>query len=290
MVKKQDIGEDEIRVFRPKNHRRKVNNLLLGTIIGLGIIILIVITKPLFVSNNIPMPEPQEQAAFVSVVEETQSSDVWFNNVDDSRSSCIVVTDTIIDSIQLKILTPYNVLPELHLGPIDTTDIDFIFASHAADLGRDKGKIIGAFVYNGEPRSWGLSKKGYCAIFDDEITMGVAENSPLFEQATETGGSFFRQYPSVDNGEMVPNKPENSSFRRALCSLNGKVCIVACTNRALMNDFSTALVKLGVMNAIFLVGGNADGWYRDENGTMIRLGKKYIKNNPNINYLVFRAQ
>lgn len=290
MVKKQDIGEDEIRVFRPKNHRRKVNNLLLGTIIGLGLIILIVITKLLFVSNNIPMPEPQEEAAFVSVVEETQSSDVWFNNVDDSRSSCIVVTDTIIDSIQLKILTPYNVLPELHLGPIDTTDIDIIFASHAADLGRDKGKIIGAFVYNGEPRSWGLSKKGYCAIFDDEITMGVAENSPLFEQATETGGSFFRQYPSVDNGEMVPNKPENSSFRRAVCSLNGKVCIVACTNRALMNDFSTALVKLGVMNAIFLVGGNADGWYRDENGTMIRLGKKYIKNNPNINYLVFRAQ
>jgi hypothetical protein len=200
------------------------------------------------------------------------------------------VSETAIDSVELKILTPYNAIPELHLGRIDTSDTEILFAALAADIRRDNGKIVGAFVHEGEPRSWGLSKRGYCAIFDDEITLGVADNSPLFEQATEQGGSFFRQYPSVDNGKIVSNNPENLSFRRALCAFDGKVCIIISTNRVLMNDFSAALVKLGVRNAILLVGSTEDGWYRTEDGRLNRLGKKYAKNNPNINYLVFRAQ
>ncbi|MBQ9588127.1 MAG: hypothetical protein IJR26_09760 [Bacteroidales bacterium] len=222
--------------------------------------------------------------------EESAPANVWYNNIDASHHSYIDVSETAIDSVDFKILTPYNVIPELHLGIIDTSDADILFAALAADLGRDKGKIVGAFVHKGEPRSWGLSKRGYCAIFDDEITLGVADNSPLFEQATEQGGSFFRQYPSVDNGKMVPNNPENRSFRRALCAYEGKVCIIVSTNRVLMNDFSAALVKLGVKNAVFLVGSTEDGWYRSEDGSLTRLGKKYAKNNPNINYLVFRAQ
>lgn len=222
--------------------------------------------------------------------EESAPTNVWYNNMDASLPSYIDVSETAIDSVELKILTPYNTIPELHLGRIDTSDTEILFAALAADIRRDNGKIVGAFVHEGEPRSWGLSKRGYCAIFDDEITLGVADNSPLFEQATEQGGSFFRQYPSVDNGMMVSNNPENLSFRRALCAYDGKVCIVVSTKRVLMNDFSAALVKLGVRNAIFLVGSTEDGWYRAEDGRLIRLGKKYAKNNSNINYLVFRAQ
>lgn len=222
--------------------------------------------------------------------EESAPTNVWYNNMDASLPSYIDVSETAIDSVELKILTPYNAIPELHLGRIDTSDTEILFAALAADIRRDNGKIVGAFVLEGEPHSWGLSKRGYCAIFDDEITLGVADNSPLFEQATELGGSFFRQYPAVDNGKMVANNPKNQSFRRAICALDGKVCIIVSTNRVLMNDFSAALVKLGVRNAIFLVGSTEDGWYRTEDGRIIRLGKKYAKNNQNINYLVFRAQ
>ena len=131
---------------------------------------------------------------------------------------------------------------------------------------------------------------GYCAILDENITIGVSENSPLFEEAIEEGGYFFRQYPAVNNGVAMENNPKNAAYRRALCMLNGKVCVVATFDRVLMNDFATTLVKLGVDNAIFLIGGNAEGWYRTEDGTFHRLGEKYVKGNPNINYIVFRAQ
>ena len=220
-------------------------------------------------------------------------TDIWYNNTDVSRPSCVIVSDTLIDSLHLKIITPYNTVPELHVGVLDTSDADIVLCALAADLGGDsyKGKIIGAFVCEGEPLSWGGGRKlGYCAIIDGNITLGVAENSPLFEEATENEGYFFRQYPAVDNGVMVENNPKNAAFRRALCMLDGKVCVVATDNRVLMNDFSSALVKLGVENAIFLVGSIADGWYRTEDGSFYRLGNKAMKDNPNINYIVFRAE
>lgn len=43
----------------------------------------------------------------------------------------------------------------------------------------------------------------YCGVIDGKLTVGVADNSPLFEEATEKGGYFFRQYPLVDNGVLV---------------------------------------------------------------------------------------
>ena len=85
-------------------------------------------------------------------------------------------------------------------------DTTVIFAAQAADVRADNGGIVGAFVLKGEPKAWGLSKKGYCASINGQITIGMADNSPLFEQATEEGGYFFRQYPLVSNGEIVENE------------------------------------------------------------------------------------
>lgn len=221
---------------------------------------------------------------------ETEVPDIWIDNTDASLPCATIKSDTLIDSIHLQIYTPYNATPELHVGSLSSKDPDIILATMAADLRRDNGKIVGAFVLAGEPLSWGLSKKGYCAIIDGRVTLGMAENSPLFEQATEQGGYFFRQYPSVANGVMVENRPENASFRRALCNFNGKLCIIGCTDRVLMNDFSQALAHLGVSDAILLVGGTADGWYRDAEGNICPIATSTARNAKYINYIVFRKQ
>ena len=286
-----EIGEDEIRVAGAERHRRNRKKRLIGRIcLAFGVCALIVAIICFVVKhvNNGGVDSLSNQNT--ASLEGLHNSKVWFNNADVSHPSCIVVTDKLIDSVHMKILTPYNTMPELVLGTPDSNDTDILLATLAADVRRDNGKIVGAFVLAGEPLSWGLSKRGYCAISEDGIAVGVAENSPLFEQATEHGGSFFRQYPAVDKGKMVHNNPQNISFRRALCTFDDKVCIVVSTDRLLMNDFSTALVKLGVQNAIFLVGGTADGWYRTADGKASRLGYKKVEGNAFLNYLVFRAQ
>ena len=257
-----------------------------------AIIGVVVLATTIFLVVHFMNKRNQNELARQPYSTEMQSDTaVWYNNADGALPSCTMVSDTLIDSVHLQIFTPYNTIPTLHVGALDTSDAEIVFCSFAADLGYDKGKIIGAFVCEGEPLSWGGGRKlGYCAILDENITLGVSENSPLFEQAIEEGGYFFRQYPAVNNGVAMENNPKNAAYRRALCMLNGKVCVVATFDRVLMNDFATTLVKLGVDNAIFLIGGNAEGWYRTEDGTFHRLGEKYVKGNPNINYIVFRAQ
>jgi len=283
MTKMSDINDNEIRVIGGDGGKKRLP-LWVWVIAGVVVIAIAVIAL---------WPKPQPEVPVIpdtTTVTEPETTDIWHSNTDNTLSSCTIVTDTLIDTLHLRIFTPYNATPELHVGRLDTADTDIILASMAADLRRDNGRIVGAFVHAGEPLSWGLSKRGYCAIFDGQITIGVAENSPLFEQATEQGGYFFRQYPAVDKGVMVENNPENASFRRALCLLNGKVCIIACTDRVLMNDFSATLVKLGVSEAILLVGGTADGWCRTDDGKMMRLGSSYAQNAKYMNHIVFRKQ
>lgn len=286
MTKMSDINDNEIRVIGGDGGGGGKKRLPWWVWVIVGVVAVAIAAIALW-----PKQQPEEPTApDTTTATEPETTDIWHSNTDNSLPSCTIVTDTLIDTLHLRIFTPYNATPELHIGRLDTANTDIILAAMAADLRRDNGRIVGAFVHAGEPLSWGLSKRGYCAIFDGQITIGVAENSPLFEQATEQGGYFFRQYPAVDKGVMVENNPENASFRRALCLLNGKVCIIACTDRVLMNDFSATLVKLGVSEAILLVGGTADGWCRTDDGKMIRLGSSYAQNAKYMNHIVFHKQ
>ncbi len=81
-------------------------------------------------------------------------------------------------------------------------------------------------MLKGEPHSWGLSKKGFCASINGKVTVGVAENSPLFEKTTEDEGCFFRQYPLVSNGQVIDNEPKGKSIRRAICDRQGEIFMV----------------------------------------------------------------
>ena len=176
--------------------------------------------------------------------------------------------DTVINDIPLTILIPHNAIPELCLQSPSINDKNIILAAQAADIRKDNKKIVGAFVLNGSPLAWGLSKKGYCGIIDGEVTIGVADNSPLFEKATETNGYFFRQYPLVDNGTLVENEPKNKALRKALCDRDGEIFIVKSETTESFHDFAQALVDLGVNNAIYLVGSTSYGFSRGEDGSV----------------------
>ena len=294
MKETYEIGDNEVRVVGgddDKGRKPRLRRIIIAIAACVALAAIAVILAVVLLQDKAPEPTDNGTTNVQSTGNNAPADSVWFCNTDNSRASEIALSDTLIDSINLQILTPYNVSPELYVGQIDTADKSILFASQAADLARERGKIVGAFVCAGEPLSWGLSKKGYCAIFGDSITVGMAENSPLFEQATDVGGYFFRQYPAVSNGKMVENKPQNSSFRRALCTLNGKICVIYTPDRVLMNDFSTALVKLGVKDGIFLVGSTAHGWYRSpDNDDVVQLGFPRAPRMKNVNYLIFRRQ
>lgn len=193
-----------------------------------------------------------------------------------------------INDITLDIYIPHHGIPSLSVGAPDINDGSVILATQAADIRADNGKIVGAFVLKGKPLSWGLSKKGFCGIIDGEITVGVADNSPLFEKATETGGYFFRQFPLVDNGHLVENEYKGKSIRKALCDRRGEIFVAMSRTPESFHDFAQALVDLGVSNAIYLVGSQSYGIYRDSADSLTVIYDKYGHRYKYENYILWR--
>lgn len=199
--------------------------------------------------------------------------------------------DTVINDVRLAIYIPHQSVPELTIGVPDINDRTIILSAQAADVRADNGNILGAFVYKGEPKARGLSKRGFCAIINGEVTVGVSDNSPLFEEATETDGYFFRQYPLVDNGTVVENEPKNKTMRKALCSRSGQILMVVSESDESFHDFAQALFDLGVDDAVYLVGSHTSyGWYQNEAGEVVEFApnnaRKVYKNET---YIIWRT-
>ena len=228
-----------------------------------------------------PMPIQQEEPI------EEEIKPLGDYDEGDSKAYTEHLRDTIND-IPLDIYIPHNAVPELMVGVPDIHDKTIIFATQAADVRADNGKIVGAFVVNGKPLSWGLSKKGYCGIIDGELTVGVADNSPLFEEATEKGGYFFRQYPLVDNGVLVENEPKGKSIRKALCNRNGEIMIVMTQTPESFHDFAQALVDMKIDNAIYTVGSNSYGYFRDKYDHFEQIYEKRRGGYKYENFIVWR--
>lgn len=212
----------------------------------------------------------------------------WMQSLDSITDICVITKDTTINDIPMRLYVPLNMTPRLEVGYKcidDTTNNMLLF--QAADVRADNKKIVGAFVWRGKPLSWGLSKKGYCGIIGDQVTIGVADNSPLFEQATEVGGYFFRQYPLVSDGMLVENELKSQSTRRGLCELEGRVVVAETFTPESLHDFSQALVDLGTTNAIYLVGSSAIGWYRTMDGLGIASGQWEPRVYKNVSFIVW---
>ena len=294
MKDEKEIRDDEIRIIGDNNepHRWEPDRWIALAIALLGVAVGVFLTLN---SNKRTMEVLEPETYFEPHAEVTSPSANISRRlgrqVDSLAHGFTEIRDTVINDIPLRIYIPHNAEMILHVGRLDKNDTTIVFAAQAADIRRDNRKIVGAFVLKGEPLAWGLSKKGYCAVIDGRLTIGVADNSPLFEEATEKGGYFFRQYPLVDNGCLVENEPKNKSIRRAICDRRGEIMMVDCSSPESFHDFAQALVDLGVTQAIYLVGSTSYGWATDDDGNRVEFGFENSRSLPrNTSYIVWRRR
>lgn len=311
MGNKGDIRDDEIRILGEQMHIKQPtgdkNNIGSKTWWTIILLLVIVVAIALILTINIKrnytmqVEEPTlfetnrkvsiEEAEYILESRQHRLGRI----VDKDVGGFCEIKDTIINDILLKIYIPHNAAMSLHVGSINYNDKDIIYASQAADVRADNGGIVGAFVLKGKPLAWGLSKKGYCASIDGNVMVGVAENSPLFEEATEKDGYFFRQYPLVKDGIAIHNDLRGKSIRRTICDRNGEIFMVATSTPESFHDFIQALVDLGVDQAVYLVGSMAIGWAVDENGELHEWGNKitdlgHRRMPRNTSYIVWKKQ
>ena len=293
----KDIKDDQIRIIGEDNSGKSPFRRFWIILLSVCVLLLVGGSILFAVLNREKASETEPEPAYFEP-EATSEPIVceWLGSrVDSLAKGFTEIRDTLINDIPLRIYIPHNAEMSLHVGRMDIRDTSVVYAAQAADVRADNGGIVGAFVLKGTPRSWGLSKKGFCASIDGVVTVGVAENSPLFEEATEKEGYFFRQYPLVDNGQLVENAPKGKSIRRGICDRQGEIFMVETGTPESFHDFAQALVDLGVDQAIYLVGSSAYGWAIDQAGTRHEFGdNNYYTGRrrmpKNTSYIVWRRK
>lgn len=297
MSKYYDISDNEIRVVGSKySLKSEASPFYRRPIVWILVIVAVAFVAVIYFLLKQPL-EPNEPGLFESgdqvaapIGAETSSQVLLSDYSDTSRLAYTEIIEKTVNDIPLSIYVPHNAIPELCLGSPDYQDKNIILATQAADIRRDNNKIVGAFVLKGELLARGLSKKGYCAIIDGKITVGVADNTPLFEEATAKEGYFFRQYPLVDNHKLVENEPKNKSIRKALCEREGEIFVVKSGTPESFHDFAQALADLGVDNAIYLVGSTAYGFWRDKDGNVEEFSDERQSKYEYRSFILWRAQ
>lgn len=306
--KRLDIGDDEIRVISPtgdesprNDRKRKRMRYVYAAITIIAAVAVAVILLTLLKPGNANETEPEDIAGPSPVIErgavfrprsEVKAIDkIAKDNINDSTPANERYTsrrDTTVNGMRLIILTPHDAVPTLEVGNDVVNDTTVILAAQAADIRSDNGKIAGAYVVKGELLSKGEAKAGYCSIVNGEVNIGVADATPMLEQALESEGYFFRQYPLVAAGQLIENKPQGKAKRKALAEIDGTICVVASADRLSFHDFSQALIDAGARNAIYLVGAYSTTFYTDRDGVRHNIGNVYENAPANINYIVWR--
>lgn len=295
-----DISDDEIRIIGDSEATSSIKRKIIIAIAALAVVGIAI----LLFSHLLPKSTPTDEVVIpiyghdmeeVVVDKEEDTLHLARLGVTDMERGFTELRDTSINDVPLRIYIPHNAELTLHVGKLDKEDATIIYAAEAAFIRADNRAILGAFVLKGEPMAWGLSMRGYCASIDGKVTVGVADNSPLFEEAINRGGYFFRQYPLVDNGKFVANEPKNKSMRRAICERKGEIFMIESLTKESFHDFTQALVDLGVDNAVNLAGSEAYGWAIDREGVKHEFGTPNYytgrgKMPKNTNYIVWRLK
>ena len=279
MEKNKGLQDDEFRVLgtgakHPPGHQVDGNQVRKrGAWVALAIIGLLGLGMIVFWPKNVP----QEERAVFESREESES----FRPLDTlaTASPCVVKVDTLVSGRLLTLFVPHRASPRLAVGYLEEeADQKAVMCFQAGDIRADNKEILGDLVLAGDQLAAGTSNRGFCAIIEGIPTVGVSDNTPLLSEAIARKGYFFRQYPLVDNGEPVTNKPQNQTIRKALCAWKGHVLVAVSADKLTLDEFAQALADLGVDQAIYLVGSSfAYGWSEDKDGVRAEFGSKDLR-------------
>lgn len=195
--------------------------------------------------------------------------------------------DDVENDVSMHVFHLIDMSAELSTDASQYTDSTECLIVQAADIRQDNRKFVGDFVLNGKKISSGKRKKGYCAIINGELAIGMSDDDEMMNRCIAEGGSFFRQYPLVSDGVMQENALKGKSIRRALARKGSKFYVYETENRESMHDFAEALQDMGVTEAISLVGGDAYMYWWQDNELYETYDLSKVKNN---NFIVFRKK
>lgn len=166
-------------------------------------------------------------------------------------------------------------------------DTRVIFCAEAAFTGEllkefKHSNILGDHVSGGVRYKGSGCKRntGAFIYYDQHWKFLYKDYSKELDVAAQNGGMGFGQEMMIHNGTRVQTirKDSNKNEFRALCELNGQLCIIDSKGVSRFGDFIQNLLDIGVTEALYLDMGPGwnYSWYRDSTGTAHEIHKKRI--------------
>ena len=174
----------------------------------------------------------------------------------------------------------------------DTADASVYLYCRSVDHKADS-TYIGTLVVNGEERQSDTHRLGYMAMLGGNSVIGISRSEKVKDYVQEHGGSFFRQFILVSNGD-IPGRffLHGKVERRAIGRIDDQLYFIATRHKETLWDFADALREYGFIDAIYITGGADYVFYRDKDGFRHDIGDKsdypHTKWKGIIPWLVFR--
>lgn len=176
----------------------------------------------------------------------------------------------------------------------DSNNTNLLMSVVAAFTSKAPEHVVGTSVSNGKKRIYPTdAETAYCLIVGEEVKIeALSENhKSAIETAVKQKGDYFQQMHLIENSEAKACEifKNRATFRRALAQKEGETHLVESLDRMTIDDFIQSLIFLGYEQAIYLdMGSWSEGWYRNDENEIIRIGNNWKSSHLQTNWLVIR--
>ena len=204
----------------------------------------------------------------------------------------VIMTSDSILGVAMDFYAIHGLKASIEFEEPDTADTSVYLYCRSADHKADN-TYIGTLVVNGEERQSDTHRLGYMAMLGGNSVIGISRSEKVKDYVQEHGGSFFRQFILVSNGE-IPGRffLHGKVERRAIGRIDDQLYYIATRHKETLWDFADALREYGFLDAIYITGGTDYVFYRDKNGIRHDIGDQsdypHSKWKGIIPWLVFR--
>ena len=176
----------------------------------------------------------------------------------------VVMTSDSILGVAMDFYAIHGLKASIEFEEPDTVDTSVYLYCRSADHKADN-TYIGSLVVNGEERQSDTHRLGYMAMLGGNSVIGISRSEKVKDYVQEHGGSFFRQFILVSNGE-IPGRffLHGKVERRAIGRIDDQLYFIATRHKETLWDFADALREYGFIDAIYITGGADYVFYRDK--------------------------
>ena len=184
----------------------------------------------------------------------------------------VVLTSDSILGVAMDFYAIHGLKASIEFEEPDTADTSVYLYCRSVDHKADS-TYIGTLVVNGEERQSDTHRLGYMAMLGGNSVIGISRSEKVKDYVQEHGGSFFRQFILVSNGD-IPGRffLHGKVERRAIGRIDDQLYFIATRHKETLWDFADALREYGFIDAIYITGGADYVFYRDKDALRHDIG------------------